>query len=128
MNPARVGDAALSIIFTSYQTKRWKRTVSISKEEINLDEIHLDGQHDVSLRLWGIEPGLVSVKIERLEQGSATELLQKKIQPEELDKFSHIIIINEWCSAAPYIHADSETVEIYRLTPLAKRIISAQNW
>lgn len=127
MNPAKVGDAALSLIFKSHKSKNWETKVSISKEDVRLGVI-MDGQCKNYLKLWGIEPGLVSVEIKKEEQGSIAELLNKKFRAEDLERFSHIIIIVDWCSTVPYVQTDSETVDIYRLTPHAKMIIGAQNW
>ena len=124
-NPARIGDAALATIYKSCQEKNWTREVTFSKSEPALSEIFLNGQHKNSLKLWGIEPGLVTVEIANFEQGSMAKFLSK-IDREKLKKFSHVILIQSWSSKAPYVYSDSETVQVYRLTPYGRMVIDAQ--
>lgn len=127
MNPARVGDAALSLIYKPFQNENWKRELSITTHEPELDQIHVDGQKRNSLKLWGMENGLVSVEIGKYESGSIIDLLGKKIKWEELHNFSHVILIQEHCRTTPTF-SDGDRVTTYRLTPHAKMIISAQDW
>lgn len=127
MNPARVGDAALSLIFKPFQNENWKRDLFITTNEPELDQVHVDGQKRNFLKLWGMENGLVSVEIGKHESGSIIEVLSKKIKWEELYKFSHVILIRECCRNIPTF-SDSDVVTTYRLTPHAKMTISAQDW
>lgn len=127
MNPAKVGDAALSLVFKSFENKSWKRELLITTSEPDFDEMYVDGQKRNLLKLWGIERGLVSVEIDKYESGSIIDLLGKKIKWEELNEFSHVILIRQHCRNIP-TRVDGDTVRTYRLTPHAKMIISAQDW
>lgn len=128
-NEAKIGDAALLSFFKPYKNNRWERKTTLHKEEVDLQKLHpLDGQKADFLKLWGISPGLKDIDIPRLEKGSILDFISKNINTvEEIGKFSHFVIIREWSGKAPYVFPDTETVEIYRLSPSCKKLIMI-NW
>lgn len=138
VSPAKVGDAALSLIYKPFQTEKWKRESNIVTENLdNLSSIYLDrfpgtmnwiDSKRVSLKVYGLETGVVPVvRLRENDQRTIVEILGNEIKWENLDKFSHVVIIIDCCLHFPML-VDGDLVTTYRLTPHAKKVISASNW
>lgn len=127
-NVAKIGDAALAILFPPCKDKMWERRTQIHKDEADLQKIDFDGQHVNSLTLWGIATGLKEIKIAKEKSGSALYFISREIKTEEeLEKFSHFIVRKGWCNKAPYVNTDIVTIDVYRLTQSNKKLINI-NW
>lgn len=119
-NIAKIGDAALLHVFPSFTNKKYERTTEVHKESVDIfsEKFQLDGQKRNYLYVWGIEKGLVKISIHRVLSGTVGSFLRKQFSdtyPNELDKFSHFVLVNEFCKKSPYVHPDGETVNIYRI-------------
>jgi len=125
-NEAKIGDAALAFHYRPVNEKNWRVEVEINKKDnLNLEAEWYDPQSQIWIELYCIPEGIVEIsKQDKFKSKDLLQFLAESLNnKKDVEKYSHIVIKRNWCSLGHYIHADHQTIKIYRLTPRLKKDI-----